>query len=90
MNWKQVFNPWGEISRLREEVAYLEGKCETWERLAEEAEARAFHHAADHYWQRNRMIEEAQKVMQEKMMDIANATPLSFIATMQGTHFKAP
>lgn len=87
MNWKARLNPWGEIRRLREQNASLEGRLEELRDWAEEEIARAFHRAADHYWQRNRMIEEQNKQLMQRMTDIANVTPAwppSIIATMSG------
>ena len=90
MNWKARLNPWGEVRRLREQNAHLEGRLEELREWAEEEVSRAFHRAADHYWQRNRMLEEQNKQMMQRMADIASLTPIqmavpkSVLATMQG------
>lgn len=87
MNWKALLNPWGEARRLREQNAYLEGRMDELREWAEEEVARAFHRAAEHYWQRNRMVEEQNKHMMQRMTDIASVTPAwpaSIIASMTG------
>lgn len=76
MNWKAILNPWGEARRLREQNAYLEGRIDELREWAEEEVGRAFHRAADHYWQRNRNLEEQQKYMMQQMADVSALMPI--------------
>lgn len=90
MNWKALLNPWGEARRLREQNAYLEGRMDELREWAEEEVSRAFHRAADHYWQRSRHVEAQNQMMMQKMADMADLTPPSIIATMTGEGFPSP
>ena len=67
IKWKTILNPWAEIRRLREANAYLEGRMDELQEWAREETRRAFNDAADHYWQRNRMVEEQNKHLLEQM-----------------------
>ena len=75
MNWKAILNPWGEARRLRECVAYLEGRLEHTERWAEDTERRAYRAVAEQYWQRNRMVEAQNAHMVKQMTEISSFMP---------------
>ncbi len=69
MNWKAILNPWGETRRLRERVVYLEGHLDQVEQWAEDTEGRIYRSMAEHYWQRNRMVEAQNAHMIKQMVD---------------------
>ena len=79
MNWKAILNPWGEAQRLRERVAYLEGQIDQVERWAEDTEGRIYRSMAEHYWQRNRMVEVQNVHMMKQMADWSSLTPSPFV-----------
>lgn len=79
MNWKAIINPWGETQRLRERVAYLEGQIDQVERWAEDTEGRIYRSMAEHYWQRNRMVEAQNAHIVKQMADMSNLTPFSTV-----------
>ena len=89
MNWKAILNPWGELRRLRSQLAYMEGRCDEISDRAEEAEERAFRRASEHYYSRSRMVEEQLRATQQQLVDITSLQPIrlpdSILATMRGT-----
>lgn len=77
MEWKRIFNPWAALREAETAIAALQDRLEDAYRIADEAEAKAFHRAADHYWQRNRMVEAQLEQQMKQMADLASLTPLS-------------
>lgn len=76
MNWKAILNPWGEARRLREQNAYLEGRIDELREWADEEIGRAFYRAAEHHWQRNRMVEAQNEHLLKNMTELVNLHPL--------------
>ena len=77
MEWKRILNPWAALREAETTVAVLQDRLEDAYRIADEAEAKAFRRAADHYWQRNRMVEAQLEQQMKQMADLASLTPLS-------------
>ncbi len=75
MNWKRILNPWAALREAEATIAVLQDRLEDAYACADEAEAKAFHRAADHYWQRNRMVEAQLEHMQQKVAAIVSMTP---------------
>jgi hypothetical protein len=85
MNWKAILNPWGEAQRLRERITYLEGQLDQVEQWAEDTEGRIYRSMAEHYWQRNRMVEAQNSHMMKQMADVSSLALSPFmVRVMKG------
>ena len=82
MDWKAILNPWGEARRLRECVAYLEGRLEHTEQWAAETERRAYQAVADQYWHRQRMVEEQSKALMANAARMHEMMPPAIFASV--------
>lgn len=83
MDWKRILNPWAALREAETTIAVLQDRLEDAYARADEAEGIAFHRAADHYWQRNKMLEAQLAHMQQRVSDIVAMTPPTFIIRTQ-------
>ena len=76
MDWKRILNPWSALREAETTIAVLQDRLEDAYARADEAESKAFHRAADHYWQRNRMVEAQLEHLQRNVADIVSLSPI--------------
>lgn len=81
MDWKDILNPWGEVRRLRERVAYLEGQIDHVESWAAKTEERAYRAVADQYWHRQRVLEEQNKALMANAAQMASYASPTIVAS---------
>lgn len=85
MDWKAILNPWSEARSLRTRNAYLEGCCDELAERARDAESLAFARAAEHYYQRTRMIEAQNEHLLKQLTEISSLTvPAPYIVLRDG------